>query len=125
MAELKRDLIKYIRDRAKSGYEKGTECEICGSTEDLEFHHYCSMSEMFHKWEKKNNLNITTVEEILEHRDRFIEEHRREIYDDTVTLCKYHHREKLHKIYGRNPILATAKKQARWVARQKEKHVLV
>ena len=29
---LKRDLVKYVRDRAKSKYDKGTECRICEST---------------------------------------------------------------------------------------------
>ena len=33
MKKLKRDPIKYIRDRAKSKYEKGTECHICGAPE--------------------------------------------------------------------------------------------
>ena len=27
---LKRDLVKYVRDKAKSKYNKGTECFICG-----------------------------------------------------------------------------------------------
>ena len=31
MAELKRDIVKYIRDRAKNKYEKGSECYICGA----------------------------------------------------------------------------------------------
>ena len=29
--DLKRDLVKYVRDKAKSKYDKGTECRICGS----------------------------------------------------------------------------------------------
>ena len=37
---LKRDLVKYVRDKAKSKYNKGTECFICGVTENLDFHHY-------------------------------------------------------------------------------------
>ena len=37
---LKRDLVKYVRDRAKSKYDKGTECRICESTENLDFHHF-------------------------------------------------------------------------------------
>jgi hypothetical protein len=124
MSNLKRDLVKYIRDRAKSGYDKGTECFICGSDELLDFHHYCSISEMFNKWMKKLKLNIETVEDILEHRDKFIEEHYEQMYNETVTLCHEHHI-KLHTIYGRNPVLATAKKQARWVQKQRDKHGLV
>jgi len=125
MAELKRDKVKYIRDRAKANYVKGTNCYICDTTEDLEFHHYCSVSEMFHKWEKKNKLKIETVDDILECRDDFIEEHREQMYNDTVTLCKEHHKNGIHRLYGRNPVLATAKKQARWVQRQRDKHGLV
>lgn len=121
MAELKRDLVKYIRDKAKSGYEKGTECYICGSDEELDFHHYCSISEMLSLWMKKNKLNLKTVDDILEHREAFIEEHYDQMYNQTVTLCHEHHL-KLHTIYGRNPILATAGKQSRWVTRQREKH---
>jgi len=34
---LKRDLVKYVRDKAKSKYKKETECYICGSTENWTF----------------------------------------------------------------------------------------
>ena len=37
--DLKRDLVKYVRDKAKSGYQKETQCFICGETDNLEFHH--------------------------------------------------------------------------------------
>jgi hypothetical protein len=124
MAKLKRDLVKYVRDRAKAKYIKGSSCEICGSTEDLDFHHFNSVSELLHKWIRKQKLNILTVEDIMEHRDTFIEQHLSEMYDETATLCHNCHL-KLHSIYGRNPSLATAKKQARWVNRQREKHGLV
>lgn len=124
MAGLKRDLVKYVRDRAKSAYKKGESCDICGSTEELDFHHFCSISEMLHKWIEKNKLKITTVDDIMEHRDRFIEEHYDQMYNQTVTLCHTHHL-KLHSIYGRNPKLVTAPKQARWVQRQRDKHGLV
>ena len=40
MPKLKRDAVKYVRDKAKSKYEKGTECHICGETEQLDFHHF-------------------------------------------------------------------------------------
>ena len=36
--DLKRDVVKYIRDKAKNAYEKGTECEICRSKVKLDFH---------------------------------------------------------------------------------------
>lgn len=124
MAELKRDLIKYVRDRAKSQYEKGSSCEICAATENLEFHHFNSMTQMLDKWMRENRVTIETSEEIFRVRDIFISEHYSQIYIETVTLCKFCHA-KLHNIYGLKPGLATAKKQARWVQRQREKNGLV
>ena len=53
MKKLKRDPVKYIRDRAKSKYEKGTECEICGIQADLDFHHYYSLAPLLREWLKK------------------------------------------------------------------------
>ena len=44
MAQLKRDRVKYIRDKAKSQYQKAGACQICHSTEKLDFHHYYSLS---------------------------------------------------------------------------------
>ena len=35
--KFKRDLVKYVRDKAKSQYKKGSECYICGSTDELRF----------------------------------------------------------------------------------------
>ena len=32
--------VKYVRDKAKSKYAKGSSCEICGETEQLDFHHF-------------------------------------------------------------------------------------
>lgn len=124
MAELKRYMVKYVRDGAKAAYEKGTECRICGSTEQLDFHHFSTISVLVNKWQKKRGLKIETAEEALKWRDVFIEEHQRELYEDAVTLCHEHHL-KLHSIYGKNPGLHTAKKQARWVEIQREKNGLV
>jgi len=119
--DLKRDLVKYVRDKAKSKYEKGTECEICGETDDLDFHHFHGLSQLLHRWVAKNKLDEG---DILKFRDRFIAEHLDELYKHTVTLCHAHHL-KLHSIYGKNPTLGTALKQARWVKIQREKHGLV
>lgn len=124
MKDLKRDIVKYIRDKAKSQYKKGDACQICGIREELDFHHYCSVSEMVSAWISKNKLKITTADEIMFHRDKFIEEHYDQMYNQTVTLCHKHHL-KLHTIYGRNPKLVTAPKQARWVQKQREKNGLV
>ena len=41
---LKRDLVKYVRDRAKSRYKKDVECYICGNKESLDYHHYYSLT---------------------------------------------------------------------------------
>jgi hypothetical protein len=120
MAELKRDRVKYIRDRAKSAYVKDTECFICGDTEKLDFHHFNSVTELLERWIKQKNLTINSAEDMMDMRDEFIEFHHKEIYDDTVTLCHRHHL-KLHSIYGKRPTLATAQKQERWVDKRREK----
>ena len=122
--DLKRDLVKYVRDRAKSKYDKGTECRICGSKENLDFHHFYGLTELLDKWLRGNKLNIQTAEEIMEVRDTFIEEHLRELYEEAVTLCHEHHL-RLHSIYGKRPKLFTAQKQQRWVERRREKHGMV
>jgi len=121
---MKRYFIKWIRDACKSAYQKGNACEICDSTENLDFHHFSSLSELVHRWERNNKLNVNTDELALQYRDKFIEEHYDEIYNDTVTLCHEHHL-KLHSIYGKNPKLVTAKKQMRWVEIQREKYGMV
>lgn len=119
---LKRDPIKYIRDKAKARYVKGSECRICGVTENLDFHHFFSLTPLFNKWLKANSIKINSEEEVvLAVRDQFIAEHMPELYDHTVTLCKTHHL-KLHSIYGKNPALVSATKQMRWVEIQREKN---
>lgn len=124
MAELKRYFTKYIRDAVKSQYKKESECRICGIEENLQFHHFNTLSILVNKWQKDNGLEISTAEEAFEHRDSFIAEFGKELFDETVTLCEAHH-ERLHKIYGKNPALITAPKQARWVEKQRAKNGLV
>lgn len=121
MSVFRRDKIKYIRDKAKSRYQKGTSCRICNADKDLEFHHYYTLTPLFNKWVLDNKIKIETEEELLAIRDRFISEHESELYQDTVTLCAMHHA-KLHSIYGKDPALTTAKKQMRWVEIQREKN---
>lgn len=121
--DFKRDLIKYCRDKAKSGYKKEKECYICGTTEDLQFHHYYSMTPLLEKFLRKIKVKIECEDDILVYRDQFISAHHTEIYDETVTLCKGCHMGKLHKIYGKVPSLATAKKQQRWVEKQRQKRL--
>ncbi len=127
MKKLKRDPVKYIRDRAKSKYKKGSECFICGAKQELDFHHFYSLSPLLSQWLKKKikqRPSHYTDEYIIIWRDEFIEECNKELYHDTVTLCHKHHLE-LHSIYGRNPSLGTAEKQMKWVEIQREKHGLV
>lgn len=116
--QLKRDKIKYIRDKAKSKYIKGPECEICGTTEKLDFHHYYSLTRLLDKWQKEKGYEDYMI---MEWRDEFIEEFDLELYEETATLCHDHHL-KLHSLYGKNPLLHTAPKQKRWVGIQRDKH---
>ncbi len=120
---LKRDPIKHVRDKAKAKYKKGSECFICGSIEKLDFHHYNTLTPLFNKWLKTEKISISTDEDVIEVRDRFIAEHMNELYVYTVTLCHDHHL-KLHSLYGKDPPLVTAPKQERWVNIQREKHGL-
>lgn len=112
--------IKWVRDKAKSAYDKMPTCYICGTTEDLELHHTHGMQNMWDAWIKKNNYIADTDEQVLELRDSFIAEHHTQIYIDVFTLCLPHHR-KLHGVYGKSPPLHTAAKQSSWVEKQKEK----
>lgn len=119
----KRDPIKFVRDKAKAKYQKGTNCYICGTNEQLDFHHFFSLTPLFNKWLKANSIKLATDEDVIACRDQFIAEHQAELYDEAVTICHTHHL-KLHSIYGKDPPLATALKQKRWVEIQREKHGL-
>ena len=121
---LKRDLVKYVRDKAKSKYKKDTHCYICGSTENLDFHHFYGLTELLESWMKENDITIETEEEILELREIFIKENEDKVYKQAVTLCHMHHL-KLHNIYGKRPKLLTAKKQQNWVEIQRKKYGMV
>jgi hypothetical protein len=119
---LKRDEVKYIRDLAKKAYKKDTKCYICGTEEELQFHHFYSVSLLWNKWKREQKIIIKTVEDILEHREYFKTEHYKELYEETITLCKFHHMDRLHKVYGKTPPLLTAEKQKRWCDKQRDKH---
>ena len=122
--KFKRDLVKYVRDKAKSQYKKGSECYICGTTDNLDFHHYNGLTELLEAWIRTNNIPIENEQDILEIREQFIGENYEEVYEKTVTLCHQHHL-RLHSIYGKRPKLHTAEKQARWVEKQRNKHGMV
>ena len=113
--DLKRDPVKYVRDAVKTLYPKGTECRICDSTDLLEFHHYNSVAEMYNLWIKTTGYR---KQDVLDHRSEFINEHKDELINQCVTLCKKDHA-RLHKVYGRSPKLSTAEKQGRWVEKQR------
>mgnify|MGYP005666575161 CR=1 FL=1 len=119
---MKRLPVKYIRDKAKAAYEKQSECKICGTDQNLELHHFAGLTDLFNRWIRRKKLKIETTDDILEHREDFIAEHTKELYEDVVTLCKTHHG-KLHEYFGKAPVLSSAKLQARWVEKQRGKHL--
>lgn len=118
----KRIPVKWVRDRAKSAYEKQDQCWICGSHEDLELHHLHSITVLLERWAKLQGHDITTDEGILAVRDEFIEQHHSEIYEQVYTLCNRHHVQ-LHGVYGKTPQPGSEPKQARWLEIQREKHL--
>jgi len=124
MSKLKRDPVKYIRDKIKAQYVKDSECYICGDTENLQFHHIYSVAELYKKWKIKNKIIINTAEDIMEVRDSFLKEHYDKMVNQAFTLCTICHNEKLHKIYGKSPSLGTAKKQSRWINIQRDKRTV-
>lgn len=121
MTDLLRYSVKYIRDKAKARYKKGSYCEICGSTEKLDFHHYHTMTPLYNKWLRTKGYTVRTEEDILAIRDEFIADEEDKLYNQTTTLCHDHHM-KLHSVYGKDPTLATAEKQKNWVRIQQEKY---
>lgn len=116
----KRDAISLMRDGIKSQYKKDHSCAICGSEEDLELHHYHTVSLLVKKYAKDFQLDFNDTETVLSNRTAFYDKYKHELVDDTVTLCHLHHTQ-LHKVYTKEPPLFTADKQKRWVSIQKEK----
>lgn len=116
----KRVAVKHIRDGIKSNYKKDCKCAICSTDEKLELHHYTTVSILFKNYVEEHNIPVDTDEEVRAMRDDFYKMYWYELVDYTVTLCEAHHRQ-LHSIYGREPPLHTAKKQERWVEKQRDK----
>lgn len=116
----KRISVKWIRDKAKSAYEKQGSCYICGTDQDLELHHTHSITLLLERWIEKTGRDFSTDESTLENRDEFIEAHHDQIYRDVFTLCNRHHVQ-LHGVYGKAPALHTAKLQSHWIEKQREK----
>jgi 5-methylcytosine-specific restriction endonuclease McrA len=117
----KRIPIKWIRDGAKSAYEKQSHCWICQSTTDLELHHTHSLTLLLDRWCHSEGIQLETDEDVLRIRDRFISEHHCEIYEQVYTLCNQHH-VRLHQVFGKAPGLLTAPKQQRWIELQRDKY---
>lgn len=117
---LKRQAVKYIRDGVKSNYPEKVECAVCSTKEDLELHHYHTVSILFRHWVDKHKHPVSTPEEIMGVRDLFYKEFWDELTVDVVTLCNKHHVQ-LHSVYGANPALHTTDKQRNWVDLQKRK----
>ena len=115
----KRIAIKHVRDGIKAKYPEKIECAICGgkADQDLEGHHYATLSLVFEKYCRDNNITVKTDEDVLNMRSKFYEDNWFEVVDDMVTLCATHHKA-LHRVYGKQPPLATANKQKNWVERQ-------
>jgi len=117
----KRLAVKHVRDKAKSAYDKKDFCYICGTDNDLELHHFHSVTLLLDAWAIRKGYDISTDEGILTVRDEFIDEHKVELYNMVRTLCNTHH-VALHKVYGKAPALGSEPKQDRWVELQKAKY---
>lgn len=122
---LKRLEVKYLRDGVKSNYPDKHFCEICGTTSDLENHHYHTFTLLWEKFKKDNKIVIRDADHIMELRPDFYKVYWDQLVakEEIACLCVDHHR-KLHAIYGKDPALPTAEKQKRWVVKQREKYEL-
>lgn len=118
--ENKRIAVKHVRDKAKAAYDKKGCCYICGTEEDLELHHFHSITILLETWAKNKKYDISTDEGILSVRDEFIASHHTELYDLVRTLCNKHH-VTLHKIFGKAPAPGSEDRQSRWVDIQRDK----
>lgn len=116
----KRTAIALMRDGIKSNYNKASSCEICGSSNELELHHYHTVSLLVKSFAKEFQLDFNDQEIVLSNRTAFYEKYWEQLVVDTVTLCAEHHK-LLHKVYTKEPPLYTSNKQKMWVQKQKEK----
>lgn len=116
---------KYIRDGIKARYPDKLACQICGTTDELENHHYHTVTLLWNQFKKNNGIVIKDADHIMSVRHSFYEQYERQLIspEEVVCLCNTHHL-KLHSIYGKDPSLATSEKQKRWVGIQRGKHGL-
>ena len=118
--ENRRIPVKLVRDKAKAAYDKKDVCYVCNCKEDLELHHFHSVTILLETWASAKNYDISTDDGILSVRDEFIADHKFELYDQVRTLCNKHH-VNLHKIFGKAPASSSVPKQVRWVDIQRDK----
>jgi 5-methylcytosine-specific restriction endonuclease McrA len=123
MTELKREVIKYVRDFIKKDYKLRDCCFICSSTSKLELHHLYSVSELFNSWLSKNKIQLdNTVEQLLKLRVIFAEECAEMLSNNNLyTLCSEHHK-RLHNLYGQTYHNSMASKIKTWLEIQKDKY---
>jgi 5-methylcytosine-specific restriction endonuclease McrA len=123
MSDLKREVIKMVRDFIKKDYKIRDCCYICGSTTQLDLHHIFSLSELFNTWVDKNKIKLNNTEEqIKELRVTFATECADRLSNDNLyTLCKIHHLH-LHNIYGQRYSNHMAIKVRNWIELQRTKH---
>jgi len=112
--------VKWVRDKAKAAYEKADTCYVCGTTQDLELHHFHSVTLLLNAWAVKKGYDIGTDAGILAVRDEFIAEHHDELYNQVRTLCNPHH-VRLHATFGKAPPAGSEPRQSRWCDRQQAK----
>lgn len=117
----KRIAVKWVRDKAKSAYEKDSSCYVCGCSSELELHHLHSITVLLERWASLKGYDISTDQGICLVRDEFIEEHHSELYEQVYTLCNPHH-VALHGVYGKTPKPGSELKQQRWLDLQKQKY---
>lgn len=116
----KRTAIATMRDGIKAHYKKDSFCAICNSSNDLELHHYNTVSLLVKNFAKEFQLDFNDENIVLSNRTAFYDKYWHELVEDTVTLCFEHHK-LLHKIYTKEPPLSTANKQKNWVEKKKNK----
>lgn len=123
MSELKRELVKYIRDYIKKDYKLRDCCYICGETNKLELHHLYSVSELFNLWCTKNKIrNIDTEDQIKQLRVVFSQDCAEQLSNDNLfTLCDVHHK-RLHNLYGQTYSNHIVPKIKNWIELQKAKN---
>lgn len=112
--KLKTNAVKWVRNIAKSRYNKSKTCYICGTSKNLEVHHLYCVSTLFYDWVHRNNLIVDTDEDAVVVRYQFLEEHEKEMYWDVYTLCSMHHKQ-LHGIFGQKPPVETIQAQIDWI----------